>query len=624
MNKNLSLKAKRGVIAFLGANRLKEAKKACDKLCRACRHDPECWSLAGAVEERLGRPKRAVDAYKAAISLRPNYYEALYNVGCILLNAGEGAEAFAFFERALAARPDSPEVLNNLGVLLKNRGDIEAAAQHFKRAGVLQPGNQLAWFNLGNTLSLMGNAEEAVASYQKAVSIDPGYTEAYFGMGNALRQLFLRAEAVDCFQRVVGDEPGHRNARLALAEVLVLLGRHNEAIGHLDAILRSDPSDVEVLAAKAETLEKKGDLQLAYELIQLCLSVRPVNARVALTFANLCRHFEVCDAAVACLDQLLAAGDMSIADAASLHQAKGKILDREKDYKKAFHHFNAANRLKQSLGGRSRHNEDIDASLAFFSPGVLASRPHSSVTSELPVFIVGMPRSGTSLVEQIIASHPEAHGAGELPYINRFVSRLPALTGAEAGYPECLSNITPAMLDSLARQYLGYLRSLDSQAQRITDKLPHNFMWLGMIELLFPRARIIHCVREPMDNCLSLYTTRGFNAHHSYAFDLETLGRHFQKYQQLMSLWRRELQLPMLELKYENLVWDFETEVRRLIDFCGLAWDDRCLRYHENGRVSTTLSYDQVRSPIYKGSVGRWRNYKSNLSRLEEILGYSG
>lgn len=620
MNKNLSLKVKHRIIKCLDENRLKEAKRTCDKLCRAFPRDPECWSLVGAVEERLDRPKRAVSAYKTAISLRPNYYEALFNTGCILLNSDERSEALAFFERALVVRPDSPEALNNLGVLLKNRGDIEEATQYFQRAAMLQPGNALAWFNLGNTLSLMGNAEEAVTSYRKAVAINPGYTEAYYGMGNALRQLFLRAEAVECFQCVLGNEPGHRSARLALAEVLILLGRHDEAIAHLDAMLDSDPSDVEVLAAKAETLEKMGDLQLAYELIQPYLSVRPVNVKLALTFANLCRHFNVCDAAAACLDQLLASSETSMADAASLHQAKGKILDREKAYKKAFYHFSEANRLKKSLGEGSRHNEDIDASHAFFSPGVLASLPHSTVTSELPVFIVGMPRSGTSLVEQIIASHPEAHGAGELPHINRFVSSLPGLIGVDARYPECLNEITPALLDSLAGKYLGYLKSLNPEAQKITDKLPHNFMVLGMIELLFPRARIIHCVREPMDNCLSLYTTRGFNVHHSYAFDLDQLGRHFQKYRKLMSVWQRELQLPMLELKYESLVSDFEAEVRRLIDFCGLDWDDRCLRYYESGRVSTTLSYDQVRNPVYKSSVGRWRNYQSELSPLEEYL----
>ena len=614
------LQAKQRVLALLSHARTTEAAQLAARLCSRYPDDPQCWALRGSAFERLGQLGEAGKAYRKALALHPGYYEALYNLGCLSLDAGREREASELFRRAVQARPDSAAAHINLGVIARRQGEAETARRHFRRATGLEPRNPLAWYNLGNALMDTERYEEAAACYQRATELDPAHADAFFNLGNACRQLFLRAEAVRHYERAISLRPDHGAARFALADVLLLLGRHEEAIRHFDDLVEAAPEDIEALAGKAEALEKAGRTDQAYELLRPCMASHPPSARLALVFASLCHRFDACDEALAWIDHLVAAGELPAGDRASLRQAAGAILDRRGAYQEAFAQFREANRLKESLGGKSRHEEDMDASLAYFSGRAMVGLPHSSCTSDVPVFIVGMPRSGTSLVEQIIASHPQARGAGELPYINRFVASLPGLIGTEKAYPQCLEEADPALLDSLAADYLGHLRRHAPDAARIVDKLPHNFMWLGLIELLFPRARVIHCTRNPMDNCLSLYTTRGFNAYHSYAFDLEALGRHYLKYREMMAMWKQQLSLPVLDLQYEDLVSDFDAQVHRLIDFCGLPWDERCLRYHETGRRSTTLSYAQVRQPIYHTSVGRWRHYRDFLEPLETTL----
>ena len=621
MNNKSSIAAKQRIISYIRSGKISDARKACEKICRLQPDDPIAWSLLGSVEENSSDLEKAAAAYHRAISLRPDYFEALYNLGCVYINTGNQDEALKCFRQAHKINPDSPEVNNNIGTILRKQGDIENAKEYFRCAIKTQPRQPMFWYNLGNALYTQGQLEEAMACYSKAVMINPDYFDAFYNMGNACRQLFLRDQAAKYYQEALRIQPKHAGVSLALADILVLLGQHDGAIQHLDNILETDAGNLEALSSKAAALERQGCLKQAFNLIRRLAESRPACTKLAITYANLCEHFDVCDAALSWLDLLLSAHDIPLDEAVILHQAKGKILDKRKEFKAAFNHFHQANLLKIEQGGESRHNEDIDASLAFFNIEEIASLPRSSVISDLPVFIVGMPRSGTSLVEQIIASHSEAHGGGELPHINRIISSLPNFLHTDTKYPECLRNITNEQIDALTNEYLAYLKGLSSSARRITDKLPHNFMWLGMIELMFPAARIIHCTRDPMDNCLSLYTTRGLNAHHSYAFDLEALGDHYNKYLKLMDRWKDLLKIPILTISYEKLIDDFDTEARRLIEFCGLEWDEQCLRFYDSGRITTTLSYDQVRRPIYKESVGRWKNYREFLTPLEDALG---
>ena len=230
-----------------------------------------------------------------------------------------------------------------------------------------------------------------------------------------------------------------------------------------------------------------------------------------------------------------------------------------------------------------------------------------------------MPRSGTTLTEQILASHPLVHGAGELLRMDEIRISLHGLTGEN--WPQCVNRLNRKTLDKLAQEHLDWLGRLASGKARVTDKMPHNFVLLGLIDLLFPEARVIHCQRDPMDNCLSMYF-QGFNANHVYANNLEHLGAYYRQYERVMAHWRTVLRIPMMDMRYETMVAEPEQSARKLIEFCGLEWDDRCLRFYESGRAVSTPSYDQVRQPIYKKSVARWKRYEKYLEPLKRSLGY--
>jgi hypothetical protein len=236
-----------------------------------------------------------------------------------------------------------------------------------------------------------------------------------------------------------------------------------------------------------------------------------------------------------------------------------------------------------------------------------------------------MPRSGTTLVEQILASHPEGAGAGELPDVIGMATGLPRVLGVPEAYPECVADLDRAALDRLAEGYLKRVQGRFPDARRVVDKMPQNFLHLGLIALLFPKARVVHCVRDPLDTCLSCYTT-AFAVPHDYARDLGHLGRYYRAYARLMQHWRRvfeALDRPLLELPYEDVVADLEGRTRTLLAFVGLPWDERCLRFHETRRDVGTASYDQVRRPIYNTSIGRWKRFERHLGPLKAALGQS-
>jgi hypothetical protein len=235
------------------------------------------------------------------------------------------------------------------------------------------------------------------------------------------------------------------------------------------------------------------------------------------------------------------------------------------------------------------------------------------------VFIVGLPRSGTSLIEQIVSAHPDAYGAGELNDIPEIATLIPKLFGDKIGYPQCIRLLKKRHLEELSSRYLRRLETLNTDAKRITDKLPLNFLNLGLISLLFPRARIIHCRRDPMDNCLSLYFNH-FSGIHEFAYNLEDLGFYYREYLRLMKHWKKALDLPITDISYEELITDPDANLRKIVSACGLDWDPRCATYYESGRYVHTISHADVTRPLYGSAIGRWMNYEKHLKPLQEAL----
>jgi len=309
-----------------------------------------------------------------------------------------------------------------------------------------------------------------------------------------------------------------------------------------------------------------------------------------------------------------------------LHFALGKALMDVGEHERAFHHLLEGNALKRR---RICYNEQktlssLDQIRSAFTPELMRSYSGGGVISELPIFILGMPRSGTTLIEQILASHPNVHGGGERSDFENAVKGICTSDGSEVAYPDCIRTLTKSKLQELGSRYLGSLRSIAPDASRITDKLPDNFRFVGLIHLAFPNARIIHVRRDPIDTCLSCFS-KLFSGELSYTYSLEELGRYYQAYRKLMSHWREVLPGgAMLDVDYEALVADIEGQARRLVAYCGLAWHDGCLDFHRTKRPIRTASAAQVRQPIYNSSVGRWRPYRHLLRPLLEVLEIDG
>jgi tetratricopeptide (TPR) repeat protein len=445
-------------------------------------------------------------------------------------------------------------------------------------------------------------------------------------LGNALMSAedFYRnyPEAEQCFQHVLQVEPGDTAASLGLVTVYRSQGRYVEALNCVERLIDAKPQHVEGIAAKALLLERLGQVERAQEALQPLLDRDVDHVQLALAFVPVARHAKRGAEAIGRLERQLEKPDLPGELRRDVHYALGKLYDDAQAYDRAFEHYLAANQLNPDPYDEPYHQEIFQALTKIYSKESVKLRPRASNRSKLPIFIVGMPRSGTSLVEQILASHRHVYGAGELNFIPEIGDTLQRMLGVEMTYPYYADMLSRRVLDQVAEIHLSTLAKLGPGAVRVTDKMPHNFRWLGLIDQLFPGARVIHCMRDPMDNCLSIYFQK-FNMHHAYSSDLGALGRYYRRYQALMEHWRQVLRIPMLDLRYEDLISDQEAMTRRLIEFCGLDWDQGCLHFHESGRIVTTPSYDQVRQPIYRKSIARWRHYDAHLEPLRLALGLS-
>jgi tetratricopeptide (TPR) repeat protein len=343
--------------------------------------------------------------------------------------------------------------------------------------------------------------------------------------------------------------------------------------------------------------------------------LRALNA-----YARLCRRFGECDRAIDLIEARLQSGVDDENEQRNLHFWVGELHDRQKYYDEAFRHFEAGNRLKHYKYNVADDERYVDTLITIVSSEVYACLPSATPAADVtPIFIVGMPRSGTTLVEQILASHPDVHAGDELPFIARVANIARTCAGRALGYPDYLPYLTQADCEAMAKAYLNELRALAPGARFVTDKMPHNFPFLGLMHRLFPNAPIIHCLRDPVDVCLSCYF-QNFASYHNYAYDLTHLGQHYRQYQRTLAHFRDVLRVPMFETQYESLVDDPEARSRALVEYCGLPWDERCLRFYESDRKSKTASYDQIRQPIYKHSSQRWRNYEKYLTPLFDAL----
>lgn len=573
------------------------------------------WENLGRAEMKLGNPGKARRCYEKSIHLNPASISAHAALGELLRITGDITASRKTLAQALNMEPNSPQLLNQMGATLDVAGDIHEAIIQYRTALRMAPNFQDARLNLARALRTTGNLEESLELYRTCTAAQPQASPAWYGLADVLLELNRWQEALAIFQNLASQDPAPHIAHLRIAGIMMAQGDLPEARRSLEMASQGTPPDhPDVCALRAELEILDGSPEKARTILAPALLHHPEHIGVTLAEAKLAERDQDPSAAIARIESVRSRRK-AIPD--TLLFSLGKLYEKAGRYDEAFSAYKGAHALRGMKSDLQAHLDEMDSIERFFTRNRLQDLPRSGSTSKNPVFIVGMPRSGTSLAEQILASHPDVHGAGEITKLWQLVRD----TERESGqvYPASLSDLGAARLNELANNYLSHTRALAGDASRICDKLPHNFLHLGFIRLLFPGATIIHCKRNPLDTCLSIFTLR-FNINHRYAQDLHDLGRYYRRYEQLMDHWRDTLDTNIHTLDYEQLILDQERETRKLLDAAGLEWDSACLRFFESGRTVVTPSHEQVRRPLYASSVERWKRFEKHLEPLKDAL----
>ena len=602
----------------------------------------------------------AEEAGRRAVAMDASLVSGWNNLGIVLQEAGKFEESRICLERVIALQPGWAQAHNNLANTCRRLDRLDLAEFHYRRALELDADYAEAHSNLGYLLSTQGRYDEAAIKARFAIDLNPRLIDAYLNLAEVetsrrhyddalnaldmlrafapqhpsaliacakvLRQIERLTEALDFARQAVALVPHSTDAHHALALVLQALGETDEALVEFDHAAQLPGALAEdALLGRARLLMEAGRKDAALAAFDHALEIFPDSAPILAARAD-AHKFSVGDPAFTVLEAFLAEGERRpLPNRIAVHFALGKAYLDIKDGERAFAHFEAGCRQK-----RTTFDYDVVESGQWmahlartFTPGLYHRLSGKGEASDLPVFVLGMPRSGTTLIEQIVSSHPQVTGAGELSALRLVVEgsgiypdHLPALIDDDANQGEA-----SRVLKQIGRHYLERIAPLAQGRTRLVDKMPGNFLYAGLIPLILPGARIIHARRDPVDTCLSCYT-KLFIGEQSFSYDQTELGTYYRYYERLMAHWREVLPKDrFIEVDYEAVVDDIEGEAKRLIEFLDLPWDDACLNFHENRRVVRTASVNQVRQPLYATSKGRWQAYAAYLGPLLEALG---
>ena len=645
-------KSQQHIMSLVQKGRLEEALSMVKKQARAEPHNSDLWLLQGSIYANLNDFKSVIYCCGKVLDLNPQHPAALYNMGVAYQMLGEPGQAECAYRGLLELYPENAPAHNNLASILREQGNLTEAARHGRKSLQIEPNNTAAYNNLGLTLEQSGELDSAIECFKKALELDPEMAAAYLNLGRVLfamgdiRQSLVQfkkacqfspdnadayteaAHAAEALSRFVEAEeyyghaltinPEFLAARYRLGLMLSSLGRYKEARSEFDRILQVQPDDSETVAALALSYEHEGRHDKALALLEPVMNHVSVPEVAALTFALLAPRVGRIPEAIGYLQGVLTRSGADN-DHASIHFALGKLYDKQKEYDLAFHHYSQANESVQRACDMNKIKNDFDRLIMAFPVAEKRRHARSTNMSSKPVFVVGMPRSGTSLVEQILDSHPAVFGAGELDDIAILVSSIRESQAGLEAYPECMADLSVEILDEYAGRYLAQLERISRGAKRVIDKMPHNFLALGLIDMLFPGAHVIHCVRDPRDTCLSIFF-QSMTANHPYTSNLNALADYYREYQRLMAHWKNVVSVPIMDVRYEDLVTNTEVLSKRLVEFCGLEWDARCLEFYTNERVVSTPTYSDVRTPVYTAAVGRWKHYEEHLGPLRSLV----
>ena len=640
------------------------AVECCEAALRLTPDDPATFNNLGLAVQGLGRLDEAADHFRAAVRLRPGFGLAQNNLGTLLLELDKKDEAYEAFQTAVALDPDVAEARANFGQALVDLGEFENGLTHCQEAVRLRPDFAAGYNNLGNALRALGRWGEAHAAYSDSVRLAPDVAKVHVNRGLAFRgdgqfaraaasfqcavdlapddvavwQSLANAHAADedyaaaipCCERLLQFHPDRAGWQNDLGWALQQEGRHDEAAESFHRALELEPEMLDAQINLGSLHEVLGDMVQAEIYYRQAHSQHPEAPRVLALLSHLLRDRlpqADQDAIVARLDDPNLHADARMGLLFGLAQ----VADAQGDYARAALCLDEANQLaleqNRKRGKRydpADHDRFVDRLIESFTPQLFARLDGSGDPTRQPVFVFGMPRSGTTLVEQILCSHSRVHGAGELRLVRQTFEAIQSVVGLDDPLPNCLDALADSGVAELARRHLEELGKIVNRGvptllpDRVVDKMPDNYLYVGLLSIVFPRATLIHVRRDPRDIALSCWLTNFRSIR--WANDRDHLAGRIEGHRRMTEHWKSVLPGRVHEVVYEHLVDDFENEARRLVDLCGLEWEPACLDFHQTSRPVHTASVTQVRQPLYSRSVARWKRYEEFLKALFDRL----
>jgi len=581
----------------------------------------EAYSNRGNALHQQGKLDEALESYDRAIQIKPDDAIAFFNRGNVLCQLRYLEKGLKSYDKAIELKSDFAEAYSNRGNILGELGKLEEALTSYNKAIELKPDYVEAHSNRGNILGFLGYLDEAQKSYETAIKLKPSYAQAHSNLGSVLEKTGGLIDAVESYDKAISLKPDFVEAYSNRGNVLAQLGKPDEALENFDKAIRLNPDFVEAHSNRGKVLDEIGRLDDALQSYERAIQLKPDYANAHRSISTLIKYDRQ-NPHIKIMESLLSNSGLSDQDRMYLYFALAKVYDDLGEYKDGFDHLQKANFLRhQEL------NYDIDSDKNLFAKikEVLNSKNLASIdapdsnTNLRPLFIVGMPRSGTSLVEQILASHSKVHGAGELEVIGRLA--FPIISGKfQGGFDQSNARIFTEKIESLHNNYIETLTSLNVRETVFTDKMPNNFIFVGLILSAFPKSKIIHVKRDPIATCWSNYKHFFSGNGNGYAYDMGNLAVFYNLYRDLMAFWHEQFPGMVYDLDYESLTENQEEQSRKLLDFCGLDWEKECLYFYKTKRAVRTASSAQVRRKMYKGSSEAWRKYESYLQPLIDSL----
>ncbi|RVU36252.1 sulfotransferase family protein [Hwanghaeella grinnelliae] len=580
---------------------------------------------------QAGRLDDAKRAANAILKIQPREANALYLLGIVAHQQGDAKKAAQWFEKSHKADRNNPAAISGLGIVRLEQRRYREAARLFEQVLKAMPNDPSTHNNMGLACERCGEMDKALDHYRRAIAIAPGYEVARLSLAQALFRLERKDQAEQVLREGLVHTQGNAAFHSELAQVCRADGRLEEAAELLDKAAALDPRDPQILIDKSTVLAELGQSAEAETCLGAARDLDPDNLIALLELAEIASSRTGRDAETqkargkSLMEDAVAAAErrgLSTIESPQLLHRLGRAYDRLKRFDDAFTCWSRAHAAwKQELENlnmaysEKRVEAAVDRTIAWFDSHREAARP-AGIATRKPIFVVGMMRSGTSLLEQILATHSAIEGAGELTTITEFAARLGQ---GRAHWTDAPALKDPAALAEMADEYLRVIDAKYPDAPFVVDKMPANYQYLGLIRIIFPAATIIHIRRNPVDTCLSIFMQKFANGY-TFAHDLGQIGHNYRAYRRMMRLWQ-DWDAGLLTVDYEALTSDMQTQIRPIIDKLGLSWEDGLEKFYETQRAVGTASRLQVRQPLYATAVDRWRRYEAHLPALIEALG---